>query len=57
VLLHQAVQPGQSPAVALAVDRGAIRCPLGLPADGLHARLAEVVSPHGLKPCAAPQSP
>jgi hypothetical protein len=25
--------------VALVVDRGAIRRPLGLPADGLHARL------------------
>jgi hypothetical protein len=39
VLLHQAVQRGLFRAVALAMDRGAIRRPLGLPADGLHARL------------------
>ena len=39
VLLHQAVQRGLFGAVALAVDRGAIRRPLGLPADGLHAML------------------
>jgi hypothetical protein len=39
VLLHQAVQRGLFRAVALVVDRGAIRSPLGLPADGLHARL------------------
>jgi hypothetical protein len=39
VLLHQSVQRGLFRAVALAVDRGAIRRPLGLPADGLHARL------------------
>ncbi len=39
VLLHQAVQRGLFRAVALVVDRGAIRRPLGLPADGLHARL------------------
>ncbi len=39
VLLHQAVQRGLLGAVALVVDRGAIRRPLGLPADGLHARL------------------
>ena len=39
VLLHQAVQRGLLRAVALVVDRGAIRRPLGLPADGLHARL------------------
>jgi len=39
VLLHQAVQRGQFRAVTLVVDRGAIRRPLGLPADGLHAKL------------------
>ena len=39
VLLRQVVQHGLFRAVALAVDRGAIRRPLGLPADGLHARL------------------
>jgi len=39
VLLHQAVQRGLFRAVALVVDRGAIRRPLGLPANGLHARL------------------
>jgi hypothetical protein len=39
VLLHQAVQRGLFRAVAFAVDRGAIRRPLGLPADGSHARL------------------
>ena len=39
VLLHQAVQRGLFRAVAIVVDRGAIRRPLGLPADGLHARL------------------
>ena len=38
-LLHQVVQRGQLRAVALVVDRGAIRRPLGLPTDGLHARL------------------
>ena len=37
VLLHQAVQRVLFGAVALVVDRGAIRRPLGLPADGLHA--------------------
>ena len=36
VLLHQAVQRGLLRAVALVMDRGAIRRPLGLPADGLH---------------------
>jgi hypothetical protein len=36
VLLHQVVQHGLLGAVALVKDRGAIRCPLGLPADGLH---------------------
>ena len=39
VLLHQAVQRGLFRAASLVVDRGAIRRPLGLPADGLHARL------------------
>ena len=41
VLLHQSVQRGLCllGAVALVVERGAVRRPLGLPADGLHARL------------------
>ena len=39
VLLNQAVQRGLLGAVALVVNRGAIRRPLGLPASGLHARL------------------
>jgi hypothetical protein len=39
VLLHRAVQRGLFLAVSLVVDRGAIRRPLRLPADGLHARL------------------
>ena len=39
VLLHQAVQRGLFGAVALVADRGAIRRPLGLSADGLHAML------------------
>ena len=42
VLLHQAVKHGLLRAVALVVDRGAVRRPdrrIGLPADGLHARL------------------
>ena len=39
VLLHQAVQRGLIRSMALVVDRGAIGRPLGLPADGLHARL------------------
>lgn len=39
VLLHQAVQRSLLRAVALVLDRGAIRRPLGLPADGLHAWL------------------
>jgi len=39
VLLHQAVQRGLFRAVALVVDRGAIRRPLGLLHRGLHARL------------------
>lgn len=37
VLLHQPVQHGLLRELALVVDRSAIRCPLGLPADGLHA--------------------
>ncbi len=36
VLLHQAVQLSLLRAVALAMDRGAIRRPLRLPANGLH---------------------
>ena len=39
VLPHQAVQRGPLRAVTLVVDRGAIWRPLGVPADGLHARL------------------
>ena len=39
VLLHQAVKRGLFRAVALVVDRGAIRRPLGLLHRGLHARL------------------
>ena len=39
VLLNQAVQRGLLGAVALVMNRGAIRRPLGLPANGLHARL------------------
>jgi hypothetical protein len=39
VLLYQAVQRGLFRAVALVVDWDAIRRPLGLPANGLHARL------------------
>ena len=42
VLLHQAAQRGLLGAVALVVDRGAVwrpTCRLGLPANGLHARL------------------
>ena len=37
--LDQAVQRGLLRAVAFVVNRGAIRCPLGLPVDGLHAWL------------------
>jgi hypothetical protein len=33
------VKRGLFRAVAFVVDQGAIRRPLGLPADGLHARL------------------
>ena len=39
VLLNQAVQRGRLGAVALVVNRGAIRRPRGLPANGLHAGL------------------
>ena len=39
VLMHRAVQRGLLGAVTLVVDRGAARRPLGLPADGLNARL------------------
>ena len=38
VLLHQVAQRGLLRAVALVVNRCAIRRPLGLPADGWHAR-------------------
>jgi hypothetical protein len=40
MLLHQPVQSGLLQAVAFVVNRGAIRCPLGLPTDGLHDGLA-----------------
>jgi hypothetical protein len=40
VLLQQAVQRGVLRAIALIVDRDAIRRPLGLPADGLDAWFA-----------------
>ena len=39
VRLYQAVQRGLLGALALVVNRGAARHPLGLPTDGLHARL------------------
>src|SRR3954452_2501081 len=39
VLLHQAGQRGLLGTVALVLDRGAIRRPLWLPADGLHVGL------------------
>ena len=39
VLLHQSVQRGLLRSVALVVDRGAVRRTLGMPANGLHARL------------------
>ena len=39
VLQQAAVQQGLLRAVALVLNRGAIRRPLGLPADGLRARL------------------
>ena len=39
VLQHQAVQRSLLGAVSLVMDRGTIRRPEGLPADGLHARL------------------
>jgi len=39
VLLHQTVHRGLLRSGALVVERGAIRRPLGLPADGLHAWL------------------
>ena len=39
VLLHQALQRALLGAVAFVVERGAIGRPLGLSADGLHARL------------------
>ena len=39
--VNQAVQRGLLGAVALEVDRGAIRRPLGLPANGLHTGLPQ----------------
>jgi hypothetical protein len=39
VLLHQAVQRALLRSMALAVDRGAIRRPPGLPANDLHGGL------------------
>jgi hypothetical protein len=39
ILLHQSAERGLLEAVALAVERGAIGRPLGLPADGLHVSL------------------
>jgi hypothetical protein len=39
VMLQQAVQRGLPRSVALVVDRGVVRHPLGLPANGLHAKL------------------
>lgn len=36
VLLHQALQRGRIPSMALVADRGAIGLLLGLPAGGLH---------------------
>ena len=52
----RAVQGGVLGAVARVVER-CIRRPLGLPADGFARWAPEAVSPHGLKPCAAHQSP
>ena len=57
VLLHQAVQRGLFRAVAIVVNPGDIRLPLRLPAAGFAREAPEVVSRHGLKPCAALQSP
>ena len=39
VLLHQPVQRGLFRAMALVLNRGAVRRPLGRLADSLHARL------------------
>jgi hypothetical protein len=47
-LLHQAVQRGLLGAAALALNRGAMRRPLGLPADRFHARRSKWWAPHGL---------
>jgi hypothetical protein len=38
-LLHEAVQRGLLGVVAFVVERGAVRRPQRLPADGVHARL------------------
>ena len=55
MLLHQAVPGGPLGAVALVVDNDAIWRPLAC--GPCHARWApDRMSPHGLKPCAAPQS-
>ena len=55
VLLHQAVQSGLLGAVTLVVDRGAIRHPVGLPTDGLHAMFtSRLWCLRGLKPSGAP---
>jgi hypothetical protein len=40
VPLHQAVKSGLLGAVMLAMKRGAIRRPMGLPGNGVHALLA-----------------
>jgi hypothetical protein len=38
---HQAVHGGLLGTMAFVVERDAIRCPLGLPTNGLHARLTK----------------
>ena len=57
VLLHQTVRRGLLGAVALASEQGCHPAPAGAAAPWLARKAAEGVSPHGLKPCAAPQSP
>ena len=54
VLLHQSVQRGLFRAVALVVDKGCHPAPVGAAGQWLARRAPEVVSPHGLKPGAAP---
>jgi hypothetical protein len=39
MLPHQSIQPGRFGAVPFVVERDAIGRPLGLSAEGLHARL------------------